>query len=147
MPSASNAREINLAIGKVIQAVGDGTITPSEGQTMSALLEVHRRGIETANLEERVSRLEEVNERDTRWVARANFALRLDKIEEKVLPGGDVTFTWDEFRLAIELSRLSEQELRQRSASDPALVARLARFTKLRHKQAQQPGRCRKDCL
>lgn len=58
IPPATTAREINLALAKVAEAVGAGTLTPGEGNSLAALLEVHRRGIETADLEDRIERLE-----------------------------------------------------------------------------------------
>jgi hypothetical protein len=58
IPAATTAREINIALSKVAEAVGTGTLTPGEGNSVAALLEVHRRGIETTNLEDRVERLE-----------------------------------------------------------------------------------------
>ena len=61
-PPAS-AREINNTLAKVAQAVGAGTLTPAEGNSIAALLEVHRRGVETADLEDRIERLEK--ERNT----------------------------------------------------------------------------------
>ena len=48
-------------------AVGAGTLTPGEGNSLAALLEVHRRGVESADLEDRIERLEkESNEKGRR---------------------------------------------------------------------------------
>jgi Family of unknown function (DUF5681) len=58
LPPAESAREINLAVAKVIEAVAAGAITPGEGNSLATLLEVHRRGIETTDLEARIERLE-----------------------------------------------------------------------------------------
>jgi hypothetical protein len=59
IPRATTVREINMALAKVAEAVGAGTLTPGEGNSLAAaLLEVHRRGIESADLEERIERLE-----------------------------------------------------------------------------------------
>jgi hypothetical protein len=58
IPPATTAREINMALAKVAEAVGAGTLTPGEGNSLAALLEVHRRGIESADLEDRIERLE-----------------------------------------------------------------------------------------
>jgi hypothetical protein len=66
-PPATTAREINLTLAKVAQAVGGGTLTPGEGNSLAALLEVHRRSIESADLEDRIDRLEKKSEeRDRR---------------------------------------------------------------------------------
>jgi hypothetical protein len=55
---ATTAREINITLAKVAEAVGAGSLTPGEGNSLAALLEVHRRGIESADLEDRNERLE-----------------------------------------------------------------------------------------
>jgi hypothetical protein len=62
IPPATTAREISMALAKVAEAVGAGTLTPLEGNSLASLLEVHRRGIETSDLEDRILRLE--NESD-----------------------------------------------------------------------------------
>ena len=49
MRPATTAREINTALAKVAEAVGAGTLTPGEGNSLAALLEVHRRGVETSD--------------------------------------------------------------------------------------------------
>jgi hypothetical protein len=49
---------IFAAIGVVLSAVADGTITPGEGQTIAALLESQRKSIETVQLEQRLAALE-----------------------------------------------------------------------------------------
>jgi hypothetical protein len=67
IPPATTVREINMALAKVAEAVGAGTLTPGEGNSLAALLEVHRRGIESADLEDRIERLEkESDERGRR---------------------------------------------------------------------------------
>lgn len=58
IPPATTAREVNMALAQVAEAVGAGTLTPGEGNSLAALLEVHRRGIESADLEDRIERLE-----------------------------------------------------------------------------------------
>lgn len=58
MRPASTAREINATLARVAEAVGDGTLTPGEGNSLAALLEVHRRGVETADIEIRLEQLE-----------------------------------------------------------------------------------------
>jgi hypothetical protein len=64
MPAASTTREINASLARVAEAVGAGILTPGEGNSLATLLEVHRRGIESTDLEDRVKRLEqETNER------------------------------------------------------------------------------------
>jgi hypothetical protein len=64
---ASTAREINVALAKVAEAVGARTLTPGERNSLAPLLEVHRRDIESADLEDRIERLEkESDERGRR---------------------------------------------------------------------------------
>jgi hypothetical protein len=58
IPAATTAREINIALSKVAEAVGAGILTPGEGNSLATLLEAHRRGIEAADMEDRVERLE-----------------------------------------------------------------------------------------
>jgi len=42
----------------VLEAVGVGAITPSEGQAVTSLLEAHRRTFEVEELENRIEALE-----------------------------------------------------------------------------------------
>ena len=43
----------------MLEAVGAGEITPSEGQAVASLLETHRRTFEVEELEHRIETLEE----------------------------------------------------------------------------------------
>jgi hypothetical protein len=47
----------------VVRAVGNGLLTPDEGQAVGALLEMQRKAIEVTELEARVAELEERNGR------------------------------------------------------------------------------------
>jgi hypothetical protein len=58
VPKLERASDIAKALGTLLDAVATGEITPSEGQTIAALLEVQRKAIETADLEQRIARLE-----------------------------------------------------------------------------------------
>jgi hypothetical protein len=58
IPAVATAREINVALSKVAEAVSAGSLTPGEGNSLAALLDTHRRGIETADLEARLEQLE-----------------------------------------------------------------------------------------
>ena len=62
LPSATKAQEIPAALAAAIQAVGEGRITPAEGQILAEMLEAHRKVLETAELEARVSELEKALE-------------------------------------------------------------------------------------
>lgn len=58
IPKASTAKDISAALAHVTAAVGAGLITPGEGNSLASLLEAQRRAIETADLEQRIERLE-----------------------------------------------------------------------------------------
>ena len=58
LPKAETARDVTKAVGVVLEALGQGDITPSEAQTVVSLLETHRKAIETADLEARIAELE-----------------------------------------------------------------------------------------
>jgi hypothetical protein len=49
---------VALALADVVTAVATGQLTPEEGQTVAAMLEVQRRGIELADHERRLKALE-----------------------------------------------------------------------------------------
>jgi hypothetical protein len=59
LPQVDKPESITAAIGVVLAAVADGTITPSEGQTVAALLEAQRKNIETLLLEARIAAIEQ----------------------------------------------------------------------------------------
>jgi len=46
------------ALGLVATAVGAGELTPEEGASVAAVLEIKRKAIETADLEARIAKLE-----------------------------------------------------------------------------------------
>ena len=58
LPPIEGAQDALRAIGRVLEAVGSGVITPSEGQAVASLLETHRRAIEVEVLERRLDLLE-----------------------------------------------------------------------------------------
>jgi hypothetical protein len=62
LPPISTAKDLPEALGRVVRAVGGGILTPEEGQSVAAILEVQRRAIELCDLEARVAKLE--GERD-----------------------------------------------------------------------------------
>ena len=63
LPLVKSTEDVWSALGRVLQAVSAGEITPGEGQTITSLLEAHRRTAETVSLEERISQLEKKAER------------------------------------------------------------------------------------
>ncbi|MCE3232433.1 MAG: hypothetical protein K0R98_690 [Rickettsiaceae bacterium] len=58
MPVINKLNDIVAAVGAVIKAVSDGEITPSEGQSITAMVENLRRSIETLELEQKLEHLE-----------------------------------------------------------------------------------------
>ncbi len=59
LPDMQAATDLPAAVGAVTAAVARGDLTPEEGQAIGALLDAHRRAIETAGIEARVQALEE----------------------------------------------------------------------------------------
>lgn len=58
LPPIQTAADVAGALSQVLKAVGDGRITPGEGQTLAEILEGRRRTIETQEFEERLAVLE-----------------------------------------------------------------------------------------
>ena len=58
LPALEGSQDSLGAIGRVLEAVGAGMITPSEGQAVASLLETHRRTFEVEELEHRIEALE-----------------------------------------------------------------------------------------
>lgn len=52
------ASDLPAALGAVTAAVANGTLTPDEGAAVASILDIQRRGIETADLEARLPALE-----------------------------------------------------------------------------------------
>ena len=58
LPALEGSKDSLMAVARVLEAVGSGAITPSEGQAVASLLETHRRTFEVEELEQRVEALE-----------------------------------------------------------------------------------------
>ena len=58
LPALESSQDSLKAIGNVLEAVGEGQITPTEGQAVARLLEVHRAAFEIVELEIRLTALE-----------------------------------------------------------------------------------------
>ena len=58
LPPLEGSHDSLKAIGSVLEAVGSGALTPSEGQILASLLEAHRRTFEVEELEHRIEALE-----------------------------------------------------------------------------------------
>jgi hypothetical protein len=59
MPRLAGVQDMTTATAAVVEAVTSGTITPSEGEAISKLIEVHRRAVELVDLDARLTRLEQ----------------------------------------------------------------------------------------
>jgi Family of unknown function (DUF5681) len=59
LPSITTANDLVTALGSIARAVGNGVLTPEEGQAIGGLLDAQRRAIELTELEARVAALED----------------------------------------------------------------------------------------
>jgi hypothetical protein len=59
LPAVADVADLPDAIGRILEAVGDGEISPSEGQAISALLGQQRQAFEAAELAERLEAMPE----------------------------------------------------------------------------------------
>ena len=59
LPQVESVGDLPKALEAVLKAVAQGEITPSEGQYMAAMLETYRKGVELADLEARLTALED----------------------------------------------------------------------------------------
>jgi hypothetical protein len=58
LPKIEGTADLVKASSTILEAVGKGTITPSEGQALAGLVEGHRKTLEMAELEARITALE-----------------------------------------------------------------------------------------
>ena len=58
LPDVKTGEGVSLAQAAVVQAVGEGELTPDEGQVLSNILEARRKSIETEDHERRLDELE-----------------------------------------------------------------------------------------
>lgn len=63
LPRLDKASDAPLAVAAVMSALGEGALTPSEAKAVVDLVEAWRKTIETADLEQRIQRLENVQNR------------------------------------------------------------------------------------
>ena len=59
LPAIETAADILKAQAATISAMADGEVTPDEAATIAGVLEAKRRAIETVQLEERITKLEQ----------------------------------------------------------------------------------------
>ena len=64
LPKIETPAGLVEAIGVVLDAVGAGQITPSEGQVLAGLLEAQRKNMETLELEARIAAVEQSIEKE-----------------------------------------------------------------------------------
>jgi hypothetical protein len=60
LPNVEGAPDIPVALAAVLGAVGNGTLTPGEGQSLAAMIEAYRRGLELTNIDARLMALEQM---------------------------------------------------------------------------------------
>jgi hypothetical protein len=58
LPQLEGAEDLTKALGAILEAVAQGEITPGEGQTLTAMLDTYRKGLETTDHEARIIALE-----------------------------------------------------------------------------------------
>jgi hypothetical protein len=58
-PNVKGTQDLPRALETVMQAVAAGELTPGEGQTITAMLEAYRKGLEFTDIESRLRTLEE----------------------------------------------------------------------------------------
>jgi hypothetical protein len=63
LPKLMSVGDLPGVTSAVLEAVAAGDMTPSEGEAVSRLVEVHRRAVETADMEQRLAALEAKAER------------------------------------------------------------------------------------
>ncbi len=59
LPEVNSPRDVMKALSAAIRAMADGELTPEEANMIAALLEAHRKAIETFELESRLTDLEQ----------------------------------------------------------------------------------------
>jgi Family of unknown function (DUF5681) len=59
LPAIENVQQISLAMAKVAVAVGEGEITPLDGEVLSNILAAHKAVLVTGDLERRIEAMEQ----------------------------------------------------------------------------------------
>jgi len=62
LPKIGGVADIPKVLNAILKAVAGGEITPEQGQSLAAMLEAYRRATETADLEARITALEQIGE-------------------------------------------------------------------------------------
>ena len=58
LPPLEGAQDLPQALKAILDGVARGEITPGEGHTLTAMLDTYRKGLETTDLEARITALE-----------------------------------------------------------------------------------------
>jgi Family of unknown function (DUF5681) len=58
LPMINTYKDVLLAIGSVVNGVGNGTISPSEGESLSRTIDIYSKALEINQLEHRLDELE-----------------------------------------------------------------------------------------
>jgi hypothetical protein len=109
IPKLESAGDIAKALGTLLDSVANGEITPSEGQTIAALLEIQRKAMETAELEQRITRLE-ANAQDSRDTA-GSISISLPRDALSFVPA--CGFLCAQMRRAKQLLKNNKQTVQQ----------------------------------
>ena len=59
LPKVEGAANLPVALAAVLEMVSKGELTPGEGQTITAMIEAYRKGVELADIEARLTALED----------------------------------------------------------------------------------------
>jgi hypothetical protein len=63
LPRAITAKDVDKAAERVLHSVATGRISPASGEAVARILELRRKAIETAELQTRITKLEEQHAR------------------------------------------------------------------------------------
>jgi hypothetical protein len=66
LPKVATLGDVLVAQARIVEAMGDGQISPDEASLMSTVLDAQRRAIETTELAEEIERIKERLEMDGR---------------------------------------------------------------------------------
>jgi hypothetical protein len=62
LPKVTEAQHSSAAFASILEAVGEGEITPGEGETLAGIVEAQARCISSGDLDRRVAELEKIKE-------------------------------------------------------------------------------------
>ena len=58
LPSVNTVADLGLVTSALLEAAGQGVITPGEAQALGGLVEAHRKALELGEIERRIAALE-----------------------------------------------------------------------------------------